>query len=124
MNSFTIKSIKNRLNYHNHLFIYKTILYIYIYIYIEECIFRQQVIIQASFVKEDGTLFVYHFIYIYIYIYCHPQTDSFIVSQLFSVARHIGCLKLGSKPAQFYVRLRIILLSQQANHVSLGIIRH
>ena len=27
---------------------------------------------------------------IYIYIYCHPQTDCFIVSQLFSVARHAG----------------------------------
>ena len=25
---------------------------------IEECIFRQQVIIQASFVKDDGTLFI------------------------------------------------------------------
>ena len=37
-------------------------------------------------------------IYIYIYIYCHPQSDSFVVSQLFSVARHAGRLKLGSKP--------------------------
>ena len=31
---------------------------------------------------------------------------------------------MGSKPAQFYIRLSIILLSQQANHISLGIIRH
>ena len=31
-------------------------------------------------------------IYIYIYIYCHPQTDCFIVSHLFSVARHIARL--------------------------------
>ena len=38
---------------HTHTHIY---IYIYIYIYIEECIFRQQVIIQASFVKDDGTL--------------------------------------------------------------------
>ena len=30
-------------------------------------------------------------------IYCHPQADSFVVSQLFSVARHVGRLKLGSK---------------------------
>ena len=30
----------------------------------------------------------------HIYIYCHPQTDSFVVSQLFSVARLVGCLKL------------------------------
>ena len=32
--------------------------YKYIYIYIEECIFRQQDIIQARFVKDDGTLFI------------------------------------------------------------------
>ena len=63
--------------------------------------------------------------YIYIYIYsCHPQTDCFIVSQLFCAARHVGRLKLGSKPAQLYVRLSIISRSQQANHVSSGIIRH
>ena len=52
-------------------------------------------------------------IYIYIYIYSHPQTDCFVVSQLFSVARHIGRLKLGLKPAQLYVRLSIRMLSQQ-----------
>ena len=28
------------------------------YIYFEECIFRQQGIIQASFVKDDRTLFI------------------------------------------------------------------
>ena len=28
-------------------------------IYIEECIFKQQVILQASFVKDDGTLFIF-----------------------------------------------------------------
>ena len=49
-------------------------------------------------------------------MYCHPQTDCFIVSQLFSVARHVGHLKLGSKPAQLYVRLNIIPLSQRKNH--------
>ena len=41
-------------------------------------------------------------IYIYIYI-CHPRTDYFIVSQLFSVARYIGHLKLGLKSAQLYI---------------------
>ena len=61
---------------------------------------------------------------IHIYIYSHPQTDCFVVSQLFNVARQVGRLKLGSKPAQLYVRLSIILLSQEANHVSSGIIRH
>ena len=33
------------------------------------------------------------FIYIYIYIYSHPQTDCFVLSELFSVARHVGCSK-------------------------------
>ena len=32
--------------------------YIYIYIYIEEYIFRLKVTIQASFVKDNGTLFI------------------------------------------------------------------
>ena len=63
-------------------------------------------------------------IYMYIYIYCHPQTDCFIVSQLFSEARHVGHLKLGLKPDQLYIRLSIIQLNQQTNHVSSGIIRH
>ena len=56
--------------------------------------------------------------------YCHPHTDCFVKSQLCSVVRHVGGLNLGSKPAQFYVRLRIILLSQQVTNVSSGIIRH
>ena len=64
--------------------------------------------------------YIYSNIYIYIYIYCHPQTDCVVVSQLFSVARHVGYLKLGSKPAQLYVRLSIRLLGQQAYHVWLG----
>ena len=61
------------------------------------------------------------YIYIYIYIHCHPQTNCFVVSQLFSVARHVGRLKLGSKPAQLYVRLSIRPLGQQAFHVNLMI---
>ena len=63
------------------------------------------------------------YIYIYINVYCHPQTDCFVISlviSLFSVARHDGCLKLGSKPAQFYVKLSIRPLGQQVYHVSLG----
>ena len=51
---------------------------------------------------------------IYIYIYSHPQTaERFVLSELFSVARHVGRLKLGSKPAQLYVRLSILPLSWQ-----------
>ena len=53
-------------------------------------------------------------------IYSHPQTDCFVVSQLFSVARHVGCLKLGLRPAQLYIRLSIRPLGQQAYHVGLG----
>ena len=37
------------------------------------------------------------------HIYCHPQTDCFVVPQLFSVARHTRCFKLGSKPIWLYV---------------------
>ena len=55
-----------------------------------------------------------------IYIAIHLQT----VSKLFSVAKHIGRLKLESKPTQIYDRLSIIPLSQQANHVPSGFIRH
>ena len=36
------------------------------------------------------------------HIYCLPQTDCFVVSQLFSVARSTRCFKLGSKPDWFY----------------------
>ena len=32
------------------------------------------------------------------HIYCHPQTDCFVVSQLFSMARHAIFSKLESKP--------------------------
>ena len=53
----------------------------------------------------------------YFYIHCHPQTHCFVVSRLFRVVRHVGCSKLGSKPAQFYVRLSIRPLGQQAYHV-------
>ena len=38
--------------------------------------------------------------YIYTYIVCHPQTDCFVLSELFSVARHAGRSKPGSKPVQ------------------------
>ena len=59
----------------------------------------------------------------YIYILIHRQ-HRFVVSQLFSVARHVGRLKLESKPAQLYVTLSIIPLIQQAYHVSMTIIRY
>ena len=54
---------------------------------------------------------------IYIYIYCHPQTDCFVLSELFSVASLVGRLKPGSKPIQLYVRVSLRPLGQQAYHV-------
>ena len=69
-------------------------------------------------------LYLYIYIYIYIYIFCHPQAECFIVSQLFSVASHIGRFKLGLKPAQLYVRFSIILFSYRSTYVRSGIIRH
>ena len=41
-------------------------------------------------------LFIHH-IYIYIYIHSHPQTDCFVLSELFSVVRHAGRWKPESK---------------------------
>ena len=50
------------------------------------------------------------------YIYSHPQTDCFIQSELFSVARHVGRSKPGSKPIQLCVRLSLRLLGHQVSH--------
>ena len=61
--------------------------------------------------------------YWYIYIVIHKQTFFFIISELLGVARHVGREKLWSKPAQLYVRLSIIPISQQVDHVTSGIIR-
>ena len=58
--------------------------------------------------------------YIHIYIYSHPQTDCFILSELFSVARHAGRSKPGSKPVQLYARLCYRPLGHQADHVGKG----
>ena len=41
-------------------------------------------------------------VYIYIYIYNNPQTECFVVSQHFSVARYVRCHRLGSKPGWLY----------------------
>ena len=78
-------------------------LYIYIYIYLSICLYMH--------------ICMHIFIYIYIYIYCHPQTDCFVLSEPFSVARHVGRSKPGSKPIQLYVRLSLRPLGQHAYHV-------
>ena len=115
-------------------------LYIYIYIYIytfmnfhhTTCESTCYTLSSSAANLGDNTvsvaryiyIYIYIYTYIYIYIYIYQQPDSFVVSQLFSVARLTGRLKLGSRPDQLYVRLSIIPLSQQANHVNSGIIRH
>ena len=61
--------------------------------------------------------------YICIYIVIHIQT----VSLYHNSSVWLDTLGAGSwdwNPSQLYVRLIIILLSQQANHISSGIIRH
>ena len=55
--------------------------------------------------------------YTHTYIYCHPQTDCFVLSELFSVARHAGRSKPGSKPVQLYVTLSFRPVGHQADHV-------
>ena len=42
-------------------------------------------------------IYIFIYIYIYIYIYCYPQTDCFVASQLFNVARHERCFKIGTE---------------------------
>ena len=57
------------------------------------------------------------YVYTYMYIYCHPQTDCFVLSELFSMARHAGRSKPGSQPVQLYVRLSFRPVGHQADYV-------
>ena len=43
-----------------------------------------------------------------------------VVSQLFSVARHAGCFKLGSKPTTFFYQTDIIPLRYLVTCILLG----
>ena len=65
----------------------------------------------------NGLYLFWDTIYIYIYIYCHPQTDCFVLSELFSVARLAVRSKPGSKPVQLYDRLRFQTTRLQADYV-------
>ena len=59
----------------------------------------------GSFQNKDKALYkATIYIYIYIDIVIHRQ-DCFVLSELFSVARHAGHSKSGSKPVKVYVRL-------------------
>ena len=75
------------------------------------------------FLSPISLFFVWKYVY-FPNIYSDPQTNRFVVSQLFSVATQIGHFKLGLKPGKLYVRLSIITLSHQSTYVSSGIIRH
>ena len=50
--------------------------------------------------------------YLYLYIYCHPQTGCFVLSELFSVARHVGRLSWDRNPPNFTLDL---VLDHSAN---------
>ena len=68
-------------------------------------------------ISEAYTLCACIYIYIYIYIYILSSTDCFILSELFSVARYVRCLKPELQPIQLCVRLSLRPLSQQAYHI-------
>ena len=55
--------------------------------------------------------------YTHTHTHSHPQTDCFVLSELYSVARHAGRSKPGSKPVQLYVRLSSKPVGHQANYV-------
>ena len=60
-----------------------------------------------GFVRSNAVVQTSVIVWYLLYI-CHPHTDCFIVSQLFSVVRHAGSFKLGSKSTHLYVRLSIL----------------
>ena len=72
--------------------------------------------------KHHETQGCMNYLYTYIHIYCHPQTHCFVLSELFSVARHAGRSKTGSKPVQLFVRLSFRPLGHQA--LAKGILRY
>ena len=100
-------------NIHKHTNFGYVCVYVLTIVYANECL-------KYAFIRDPNyscVCIIYIYIYIYVCIYCHLQTDCFVVSQLFSVARRVGRLKLGSKPAQLFSRISIRPLGQQAYHV-------
>ena len=120
LHSYSKKRTHGQTDRHTHIMFFFHYIYIYNWYWILCLSFGNR-----SYVSTDITIpLVYYIIYIYIYIYILLSTDSFVVSQLFIMAKHVGHLKLGSKPAQLYVRLSIRPLGQQSYHVAKGIIRY
>ena len=67
-----------------YIYIYIYTIYIYIYIYISAQTYLSLYIYICVFTHIYIQTQIN--IYVYIYIFCHPQTNCFVVSQLFSVA--------------------------------------
>ena len=76
--------------------------------------------IKDRFCRHEVSALFNIYIYIYIYIYCLPQTDCFVVSQLFSVARQATFPKLGSKPGWLKRQSLILPLSHEETSESEG----
>ena len=89
---------------------YDDVIYIYIYKYVY--IHRYTHTRTHIDTHKHTHIHAHTHTHIYIYIYCHPQTVCFVLSELFSVARHVGCSKQISKPVQIYVRLSFRPLGQ------------
>ena len=82
-------------------FIYFVLTYVLFICMFPACCFRQRICMAQGLLNEvlNETWYIYIYIYChplssneiwYIYINCHPQTDCFVISQLFIVARHVG----------------------------------
>ena len=79
-------------------------IYIYIYVcvcvcvwlYVIVCINREKhMLIYVKDIKSGSSIVWSFALWVYIYIYYHPQTDCFVLSELFRVARHVGRSKPG-----------------------------
>ena len=84
--------------------------------------YQLQLVLLFVLLQSEQFFNLYIYIYIYIYIYNHLQTDCFIVSQLFSVARHMIFSKLGTKPSWLICQLKILPHSREGTSVSEGIL--
>ena len=67
-------------------------IYVYTYIYISRHVYIY------IYIERERERHTHTYIYIYIYIKRRSRTDCFVVSQLFSVARHARYPKMRLKP--------------------------
>ena len=73
--------------------------YLTLFIYLSICIYKS---LLGGPRKEKKVILKWIGPQMNLQTYCHPQTDCFFVSQLFHVARHMRCFKLGLKTDWFY----------------------